>query len=67
VRLPSSRRFYLAKLIDLALDALAHLHTLSANPLLQSLDDPHHPMKWDGDEEMVFGKASQSPCPKIEE
>ncbi len=40
---------------------------LSANPLIEGLEDAYHPVKWDGDKEMVFGKASQSSRPKVEE
>jgi hypothetical protein len=58
---------YLAKLIDLSLDALALLRALRTNPLIEGLQDPYHPMKWDGDEELVFGEASQSPRSKIEQ
>jgi hypothetical protein len=59
--------FYLAKFIDLSLDGLALFHPLPANPLIQGREDTHHPMKRDANEEMVFGKASQSPRPEIEE
>jgi hypothetical protein len=48
-------------------NALRLLLSLPADPLIQGVEDTDHPVKWDGDEELVFGKARQSPCPKIEE
>ena len=66
MRLSSSHRFYLAELIDLPLDGLADLYS-SANSLIEGLEDSHQAMKRYSEEEMVFGKASQSPRSKVEE
>jgi hypothetical protein len=63
----TSDRRYPAKLIDLPLNALRLLLPLSADPLIEGVEDTDHPVKWDGDEELVFGKAGQSPRPEIEE
>lgn len=60
-------RRYPAKLIDLPLNALGLLLSFSANPLIEGVEDTDHPVKWDGDEELVFGKARQSSGPEIEE
>ena len=59
--------FYLAKLLDLPLYAFALLDTRSPNTFIESSEDRHHPMEWDRQEQMLFGKGSQAPGAKIEE
>jgi hypothetical protein len=61
----ASHRFGLAQSIDLPLDALEPIYILPATPLIEGLEDTDHPVKWDGNQEMVFRKASQSACPGI--
>jgi hypothetical protein len=49
----TSDSFYLAKFVNLSLNALALILALSANPMIEGVEDADHPMKWDGREELV--------------
>ena len=60
--IPSGARMaplcHFAQFLDLTLNALTFLPTRSPSPLIEGLEDTHHPMKRDGDKELVSGKAS---------
>jgi len=49
---------HFAEFLDLTLNALTLVSTCSPSPLIEGLEDTHHPMKRDGDKELVSGKAS---------
>ena len=49
---------HFAQFLDLTLNALALVCTCSPNPLIEGLEDTHHPMKRDGEKGLVAGKAS---------
>ena len=49
---------HFAEFLDLTLNALGVLSARSPSPLIEGPEDAHHPMKRDGDKELVFSKAS---------
>ena len=49
---------HFAEFLDLTLNALTLVSTCLPSPLIEGLEDTHHPMKRDGDKELVFSKAS---------
>ena len=49
---------HFAEFLDLTLNALSVLPIRSPRPLIKGPEDTHHPMKRDGDEELVFSKTS---------
>lgn len=69
--IPSGARMaplcHFAKFLDLTLNALGVLPTRSPRPLIKGTEDAHHPIKRDGDKELVFRKASQPPRSRIEQ
>jgi len=60
--IPSGARMaplcHFAEFFDLTLNALSVLPIRSPSPLIKGPEDAHHPMKRDGDKELVFSKAS---------
>ena len=60
--IPSGARMaplgHFAEFLDLTLNALGILPARSPSPLIKGTEDAHHPMKRDGDKELVFSKAS---------